>query len=148
MTGLFHVLDSVNIIWGIGQLESQLSLSPIQAIIDDEIAGLILRGQRGIRADEEALALNWIKKVGLAGDFISTEHTMAHYREELYYPNLVTRCRRGAWQEQGARSLGEKAHDRLRDILAEDRDPLLSPEQANEIARIEQRWLEYKATER
>ena len=35
LTGLSQMLGGANVIWGVGQLESQKALSPVQAVIDD-----------------------------------------------------------------------------------------------------------------
>jgi trimethylamine:corrinoid methyltransferase-like protein len=43
LTGMAQVLGGTNIIWGVGQLESQKGLSAVQAVIDDTVAGSLLR---------------------------------------------------------------------------------------------------------
>ena len=55
LLGVLHALGGVNLIWGIGNLESTLTLCPEQAVIDDEIAAGILRVWKGIRVDEERI---------------------------------------------------------------------------------------------
>jgi trimethylamine--corrinoid protein Co-methyltransferase len=45
---LCHVLGGVNILWGMGQLESQKALSPLQLVIDHEIAQYLRRLWRGV----------------------------------------------------------------------------------------------------
>ncbi|MBI5627772.1 MAG: trimethylamine methyltransferase family protein, partial [Candidatus Rokubacteria bacterium] len=57
VTGLAHAMAGVNFIWGAGNLESTLSMSPEALIADDEIAGYFLRCQKGIPVDAEGLAV-------------------------------------------------------------------------------------------
>jgi len=68
-----HSQNGVNLIWGIGQLESELTVSPAQAVIDNEIIGYTERVLRGFRTNDETLAVDIVRDVGIAGDFLGTE---------------------------------------------------------------------------
>jgi len=138
MTGLAHVAAGVNFIWGAGNLESTLAMSPVALVIDDQISGYMMRYKQGFSVNEESLALDVIKEVGLSGDFISTDHTMRHFREELSRGDLVIRSRRAAWEKLGGRSLEELAKDRVREILDDEPRVYVDSAQAKELARIEQ----------
>jgi trimethylamine--corrinoid protein Co-methyltransferase len=137
MTGMAHVLAGVNFIWGAGNLESTLAMSPEALVMDDEIAGYCLRLRRGFDVDEKGLALDAIREAAASGDFLTSAHTLAHYREVLSRPILAVRQRRDAWQRSGARAFGEAAADRLRDILAAAPRDYLEPDQLAELGRIE-----------
>jgi trimethylamine--corrinoid protein Co-methyltransferase len=138
MMGLAHAAAGVNFIWGAGNLEGTLALSPEALILDDEIAGYLRRFAQGVPIDEENLALRVIEELGLAGDFLTHEHTIRHYREVLSRAQLATRCRRAEWESRGAKTLEEKALDRLRDILAADPHVYLDAHQEAELRKIEQ----------
>ena len=45
---------------------------------------------RGIAVDDSTLALDLIHDVGLGGAFITTDHTLGHFRDELLVPDLIT----------------------------------------------------------
>ena len=45
---LLHFQRGVNLIWGMGQLESQMSISAEQLVMDDEIVGQVKRLQNNI----------------------------------------------------------------------------------------------------
>jgi trimethylamine--corrinoid protein Co-methyltransferase len=137
MTGMAHVLAGVNLIWGAGNLESTLAMSPEALLADDEIAGYCLRLKQGFKVDAENLALDLIREAGLSGDFMTSAHTLAHYREILSRPLLAVRTRRDAWESKGAQTYSEAVRQRLREILAAKVEPCLDEHQSAELERIE-----------
>ena len=137
-TGLAHAAAGVNFIWGAGNLESTLAMSPEALVADDEIAGYFLRFRRGFAVDTNGLALDLIKEVGLSGDFLSTEHTLAHHREVLSRSRLAARCRRSEWEQKGARRFEELIEDRLHEILGSEPKRYLDAHQEAELRRIEE----------
>jgi trimethylamine---corrinoid protein Co-methyltransferase len=136
MTGLAHAEHGVNIVWGAGNLESTLCMSAEMLVIDDEIIGGIRRFLRGIAVTDETLALDVIREVGHEADFLSTEHTLRHFREEIRHSKLPTRGKRDRWEREGGRAIDERAADRVADILRAPAVPQVTAEQAKELARI------------
>jgi trimethylamine--corrinoid protein Co-methyltransferase len=137
MMGTAHVLAGVNFIWGAGNLESTLALSPEALVTDDEIAGYCLRLQRGFEVEESTLALDVIRAAAPSGDFLTADHTLENYREVLSRPLLATRTRREEWLSRGGHTFGEAAEQRVRQILAKPADPCLDARQLAELKRIE-----------
>ena len=137
MTGMAHVLAGVNFIWGAGNLESTLAMSPEALLADDEIAGYCLRLRQGFKVDSENLALDLIGEASRSGNFMTAAHTLAHYRDVLSRPLLAVRTRRDAWESRGARTYSEAVQERLREILAADSESCLDAHQSAELARIE-----------
>jgi len=143
ITGLLHALGNVNIIWGIGQMESQLSISAEQAVIDNEIAGSILRAKRGIEVNEDTLALSLIKEIGFKSEYLTSEHTMKHYKQELSYSKMPNRDRRADWIKGGSKSLEEKAREKVREIIKKSSSKkYLTGSQREKLKKIEKKWLE------
>ncbi len=60
---LTHLQNGVSNIWAVGQLESEITFSPAQAVIDEEIIGYVKRYLRGVEVDEDALAVDLIREV-------------------------------------------------------------------------------------
>lgn len=141
-TGLAHAQSGVNFIWGAGNLESTLAMSPEALVMDDEIAGYFLRFQRGVPVDEESLALDLIKEVGAAGDFLTTEHTLRHYRSQLSKAKLAVRNRRAAWEARGSKSFDEAVQARLQEILDAEPKSYLDAAQEAELGRLQQHGIE------
>ena len=141
-TGLAHAQSGVNFIWGAGNLESTLAMSPEALVMDDEIAGYFLRFQRGVPVDEESLALDLIKEVGAAGDFLTTEHTLRHYRSQLSKAKLAVRNRRAAWEARGSKSFDEAVQARLQEILDAEPKSYLDAAQEAELGRLQELGIE------
>jgi len=138
MTGLAHAAAGVNFIWGAGNLESTLAMSPEALVTDNEIAGYILRFQKGFAVDEESLALETIRECGRSGDFLSSPHTLRHFRQVLSGAQLAVRRRREDWEACGSSSFEESAEQRVRAILSKEPTQHLDARQQAELMRIEQ----------
>jgi len=61
-------------------------------IIDDEIASFVKRVMRGFQVDEDTLAEEVMTRVGVRGNFLTEEHTLRHFRQELWFPRLCDRA--------------------------------------------------------
>jgi trimethylamine---corrinoid protein Co-methyltransferase len=133
---LTHLEAGVSCIWSAGQLESELTFSPAQAVIDNEMIGYARRYLRGISVDDESLALETIREVGITGSFLDHDHTFAHYRDEFFYPELLFRKKRADWEQAGSPRLDERAEARADELMAQPVENGLSPEQERELARL------------
>jgi trimethylamine--corrinoid protein Co-methyltransferase len=140
-TGMLHALAGVNIIWGIGQLETEMTLSPEQAVMDNDLAGIFLRAQRGIEVTPETIALDVIRECGLSGDFLGHHHTRAHFRAEQIETDLTSPQRREDWLAAGSPTLGQRALQRVEDLLAQPQEPSLTPDESARLREIEDRWV-------
>ncbi len=139
-TALLHALGGANIIWGVGQLETEFTLSMEQAVIDNELAGILLRAQRGIEVTPETIAEEVIRECARTGDFLSHEHTLTHFRQEHIESELTGPQRRHAWEAAGSPTLGERAAGRVAEILSAPRQPCVTAERSAELRKIEEKW--------
>jgi trimethylamine--corrinoid protein Co-methyltransferase len=142
LLGTLHALGGVNLIWGIGNLDSTLALSPEQAVIDNEIAAGILRVWRGIRVDEDRLALSTIQALCQQAEYLGHEHTLRFFRDELMDSRLMSRERWATWADEGGKGLAERAADQVRTLLRKAPAEHLSGAQKDKLAGIEKRWLD------
>jgi trimethylamine:corrinoid methyltransferase-like protein len=138
LAAVAHVQAGVSTIWGVGQVESEKTLSPAQAVIDDEIAGMVRHTLRGFPVDDASLALAEVRRAGICGSFLDSEHTFAHFRSVLFMPRLLVRVQRMSAPE--GPSLRARAEERVEKILAEVPEPCLSREQERELLAIERRF--------
>ena len=58
--------------------------------------------------NDETLALDLIDEIGPDGDFLSSEHTLKHYRED-WYPKLFDRRNFEDWNSAGTKTLRTRA---------------------------------------
>ncbi len=138
---LMHALGGVNIIWGVGQLESQRTISLAKGVIDNEIAGWALRAARGVEVSDEALAEAVIAQVGHRADYLAHEHTLSHFRDELFMPDLALCGRREAWQQAGAATMLDRARERVAQILAVPAEPKIRDDVRRELHGLQETWM-------
>lgn len=136
-----HQQSGVSLIWGIGQLESEMAFSPAQAVIDDEILRYLRRYRRGVPVTPDTLALQVIKSTGISGDYLSHEHTLDNFRTELFEPELLFRQRREVWEAGGRTTLNDRAEARADELLKNPLVPCLTDGQQKELKSIETEYL-------
>ena len=134
LAAVTHLQAGVSVIWGVGQVESEKTLSLVQAVIDDEIIGMARSCSRPPRVDRESLAVEVTRRVGVCGSFLGDEHTLEHFRDECYEPRLLVREQRAASKQ--ADTLERRAEGRVRAILASPSEPILGEAERRELDRI------------
>ena len=107
-----------------------------QIIIDNEMAGYVKRILKGFKVDEETLAFDVVKRVGIGGNFLTDDHTLEHYKDELWSPSGLDRQNWDNWLTSGGRSMYEWAHERKQQILANHHPEVADPALAAEIDAI------------
>ena len=135
-----YLTSGINVIWGAGQIERQLSLSREQAVIDDEIISYVKRYVRGFEVTPETLALDVIKKVGINGEFLTEEHTMNHFKDELKMSELAMRNRRETLSQPEDVYMEKRAENYADNILKQEKVSM-PDEQKREIQKVENAWL-------
>ena len=135
----FSVLTSLlagsNLVHDVGYLEAGLTTSPEMIVFTAEMIQMLRRFMGGVSLDAESLALDVIHSVGPGGEFISTDHTMEHFRE-FWEPTLFNRKRVEDWVAAGSKRLGERLREKTVAILDEHEPEPLSEDACQEIESI------------
>jgi len=118
MSMLLNALAGINLNQSLGTLAFGLYGSQEMVVICDELVRMIKHVLRGITVDDDTLAVDVIREAGYGGSFLSADHTVRHFRKELYFPSLFQRKTIDQWVSEGARMAHEIAHDRVEEILA------------------------------
>src|SRR5512136_125921 len=117
LTILMAALDGTNLIHDVGYMGAGLIGSPASIVMSNEIIGWVKRVIRGFEITPELMALDVIRSVGPGGDYLGEEHTLKHYRSELWRPRLSNRDDPDTWIQKGSKTFGER--------LAEDTQAIL-----------------------
>jgi trimethylamine--corrinoid protein Co-methyltransferase len=142
ITGVAHVHGNVSVIWGMGQLETEKSLSAVQLVMDHEVALALRRLQAGFEVNDDTLAYDAIRDVVEGGqEFISHEHTLANFRRELSNSPLLNRVLRRDWENGGSTTFSARAKHKVEEILAAPAKSCLTDQQRKDIAKVEQQVL-------
>jgi trimethylamine--corrinoid protein Co-methyltransferase len=135
LTLLFETLGQATLIHDVGYMESGKCYSLEMTAICDEAIGYIRRYARGIEVNEETLAVELIAELGPGGDYLSSEHTMNHYRE-TWYPRLFNRNHFDGWLAEDGQTLGERTKKRVEEILGSHNPEPLDQKIGKEIEKI------------
>ncbi|MGA9351183.1 MAG: trimethylamine methyltransferase family protein [Anaerolineae bacterium] len=133
--GLMPVLSGADMLTGAGLLYGSRILSYEQLLMDCEIYEVIQAAVQGIEVNEETLALDAIKAVGVRGHYLDQKHTLKHLKER-WMPSLVDHRPYSAWEKDGRRGARERAHEKARWILSNHRPEPLEPKLQEELIKI------------
>ncbi|MDR2487375.1 MAG: trimethylamine methyltransferase family protein [Clostridiales Family XIII bacterium] len=130
LTSLPLVLIGTDVVQGIGMLESSMTLSLEQILIDAEIARLNARLRAGIEVVPEKNLFDDVAAVGPGGHFLKQKSTRRLFRSDEFYGSaLLDRGTYEEWQAGGGLELTDKAHAQVVEILAAEQrcpmDPLI-----------------------
>jgi trimethylamine--corrinoid protein Co-methyltransferase len=128
-------LSGANLIHDVGYLESGLLGSFDMLVMADEVIGMVKHILGGIRVTPETLATDVIAQVGPGGQYLTQPHTRQHFRTELWFPGLMDRQMRRAWEASGRTTMADRIRAKVVDIL-EHHEP--TPMPAKVDARLEE----------
>jgi trimethylamine--corrinoid protein Co-methyltransferase len=116
---LLGALAGVNMMSGPGMMDFESCFSLEKLAIDAEIVGMAKRLVRGVDDTAEPLALDVMREVGHAGNFLKSKHTRRHFRKEDYIPTeVIDRDFRQTWFDKGALDINARAHRRAQELIA------------------------------
>jgi trimethylamine--corrinoid protein Co-methyltransferase len=110
------LLVGANLVHDVGYLEAGLTTSPEMIVFSDEVIAMMGRFMAGIQLDAEALAMDAIHRVGPGSDFLTDDHTVAHFRE-LWQPTLFDRRRADDWRAGGSQRMGDRLREKTIAII-------------------------------
>ncbi|MGI9861643.1 trimethylamine methyltransferase family protein [Moorella naiadis] len=129
-------LSGANLIHDCNYMEYGATGSLELMVMDDEIIGMVKRILRGIEVNDETLAVDVIDRVGPGGHFLGEEHTLAHFREEFWWPTLISRLRYDEWKMNGAKTMGQRVKEKTQRIINEHQPEPLPDKVLKEIQAI------------
>ena len=125
-----------NMISNVGCLNADQTCSMTQMVASDEIIDMLKHILRGIPVNDDTMALDVIEDVGPGKHFLTHKHTRGRFEKELWRPKLMDRKRWSTWSKGGAKRYGQRAQERVRDILATETEALLEEAMYKELRRI------------
>ncbi len=120
-----------------GGFTGELAASPVKAIIDDEIAGMIGHYLQGVEVTEETLCVDLVNEVGpFPGEFLSTKHTRQSWKKEQYMRKVADTLPYEQWASAGKKTVLDHARGKMDEILANHKVDPLSAEQEQAVEDI------------
>jgi trimethylamine--corrinoid protein Co-methyltransferase len=118
LTLIADALVGANLIHDVGYIEAGVTYSAEMLVLCDEIISWIKAFKKGAPVNEETLALDLIHELGSKGDFLTTDHTFRHFREQ-WQPALFDRKNYEKWKEAGAQDSKTRVRQKIEQILDE-----------------------------
>jgi trimethylamine--corrinoid protein Co-methyltransferase len=119
-----------------GTFGSMIAMSFEKFIADEDLCGAVKELMKPLELSEDALALDLIKELGTAGDYLMQDHTLNRCRTEFFLPDLGIRTLHNNWLEMETREITARAGLLLDQRLAEYEKPQIDTE-------LEKRLIEY-----
>ncbi len=123
MGAVVAVLSGINSISGPGMLDFENCHSIEKLVVDHEIVGLARRLGRGISPREDFPVRPRVEELLNDGHLLISEHSLQHLAAEHHFPDpVLERANLSRWQEEGSRTVNQKAQDRA-DALVDSWQP-------------------------
>ena len=128
------VLSGAHQIWhAAGWLEGGLTMSYEKFILDLDNCGAMLGMLQGMEVSEESLAQRSYSEVGPGGNFLTTQHTMAHYSDANYESLLPDTGPFERWLDEGSEDASTRATKVWQEQLNNYSSPVLSQSVLNDL---------------
>ncbi|MBN2072835.1 MAG: trimethylamine methyltransferase family protein [Actinobacteria bacterium] len=110
--------------------------SILQLIIDNEFLSFLKRYFNFFEVSEDTIAEEIIKRVGIGGNFLTEEHTLKHFKKEIYSPGILNRENWDSWARDGRKSTKERAIEKYVELVKSDPVEPISEDHMKEIEDI------------
>ena len=124
---------------GEGMLDTGKTISPLQLLLDRELSVALESLGQPVEVTPETIALDTILEVGfgLETNYLLSEHTLRHYRDSLWLPQLMSRTGWNGFAEEEA--LLERARAKVESLIAAYRKPDTDPDKLARLRQVVER---------
>ncbi len=120
MGAVLGALAGINNIAGPGMMDFESCQSLEKLVLDNEMCGMVYRMLEGIEPREDFPAIERFQELLAGKHLLASEHTLRYMREEMFFPGpVIDRANRSRWEQDGARTLEERAHSEVERLLRE-----------------------------
>lgn len=141
---MLPMLAGASLIYGPGMLENGIVMNLGQLVADADIVHMLRFAQQGVPVNDESLAVDVIREVGIKGEYLSCAHTFENFRTKQSVPLLMNRDARDKWEADGGLDMYEASRLKAKEILAREKEQIVAPEVEAKInaiiARAEAEW--------
>jgi trimethylamine---corrinoid protein Co-methyltransferase len=110
--------------------------SILELIINDEYLSFLKRFFNFFEVNTDTLAEELIKKVGIGGNFLIEDHTLKHFKNEIYSPSIFNRENWNNWEIKGKKSTKDKAMAKYLELLKKCNIEPIAETKMKEIKKI------------
>jgi trimethylamine--corrinoid protein Co-methyltransferase len=130
-------LSGINNVSGPGMLDFESCLSLEKLVLDNEICGMAYRLIDGIEPKEDFPAMGLFRELLKEKHMLISEHTRRYLKTEQFFPGpVIDRARRSKWEEKGSLTLGQRAHQEVKKLLANYKQSALPEDVKKELTKL------------
>jgi len=134
-SNFYAYLSGASLVHDVGYIDSGVNASLESLVMNDEIIGMIRQMGKGINTEEEYLALELIDKIGPGGEYLTSEHTLKHYKE-WFQPRLQDRSDYETWEREGKMTMNDRIREETDRILKEHQPEHIDEKIQKELKEI------------
>jgi trimethylamine--corrinoid protein Co-methyltransferase len=121
----------------VGHLENAVTFSPLQLVLDNEVARYVRRAVTGFTVSDAAVDVEQIRRVGIGGNYLCEPETAGGFREVLNLsPFFAVHPWGSAPRADDSRHWQRLAQERVNELLAEETPPVLTEDQEKAVDAI------------
>jgi trimethylamine---corrinoid protein Co-methyltransferase len=137
MSATLAALTGINVISGPGMMDFENCISLEKLVIDHEICAMVKRLARGVQARGDRLAEDLYGDIDAGEHFLTSEHTIRYLRDEFAVPSkVIDRDPYRVREAKGAWTIGERAHQRVIELLESHQPHMLEEHVGKELEAI------------
>lgn len=108
-----------------GWLEGGLTTGFEKFIMDAERLAAIHKESKGLNLDDDEFAQDAFLETGPGDNFLSTAHTMRHYRTVNHQSELADSNSFEQWRDEGSKDMQQRAYEKWTSMLEQYKEPTL-----------------------
>jgi trimethylamine:corrinoid methyltransferase-like protein len=137
MGATLAALAGINNISGPGMLDFESCISLEKLVLDNQLCGMTKRMLKGIEPKEDFPIIPRMEELLKEKHLLISDHTMQYLSEEHFMPTeVIDRANRSRWEEEGSRTLGQRAHQELEQLLGEYETSKLPDDKKNDLIKL------------
>lgn len=129
-------LSGLNLIHDVGYMAAGMACSLEQLVMGNEIVGMTKRFVEGISVTRETIARQIMEDVGPRGHFLVQQHTMDHFKKELWTAKLMNRQTIDNWNDSGQPTMEDRVKEEVRMISETHKPEPLDDKIISELDRL------------
>jgi trimethylamine--corrinoid protein Co-methyltransferase len=121
------------------QLDMDLVVDYPDLVYCNECMAAIQRMARELVVNDDTIAFDAIRNVGIGGNYLGHPHTYANFKQELWLPQIFERKSWDSWAQSGCRDILQVAEKKVLTLLEGTADQTVSEEAAKQIDSVVRR---------
>jgi len=111
---LLPSLAGLTVVAGFGMVDSLNTVRPEVFPIDNEIVSTVRHILKSFEVNDDTIPIDVIAEVGPGGNFLTTQHTLDHFKQELWFTRLWERRPWEVWEKEGQLDVAQRARRLIR----------------------------------